>query len=148
MLLATASPHLPLLPAWIAALLTVILCGVVWWHTGSLFRATMPESRRRIRVANAAVTLLLAPVLGLSFGAVHPGLPEIWVVSWSFAISLLALTILLAMLDTANNVRLSLSERQDLKAELAATRAAMRIAATHAAPHRLGSASPDRGQHE
>ena len=147
MMLATANLHLPVLPAWIALALTVMLGSVVWWHARSLFRSDIPPSRHRIRLANAAVTMLLAPVLGLSFGVVHPGMPELWVMCWSVAIALLAITILLAMLDTANNVRLHHAERRDLQAGLAAARATMRHAAS-AASSALHRHSPDSGPRE
>ena len=69
-------------------------------------------------------------MLGVSFGVVHPGTPALWVLSWSAEIALLALTILLATIDTANNVRLHHAERQDLLREIHAARRALHEAAS------------------
>lgn len=108
------------IPAALAIPVAIIAMIVVAGHAQALMRAPeIPESRRRIRLANAVLMLLTIPLLTTGFslisGASHP---RLWVMIWMLSTLLIGMILILAVLDTANTVRLSRRRRQHLRASL------------------------------
>ena len=111
----------PLAPGWLVLPLGVVTLLVLAAHVMALREAPMPESRRRIRVANGLVMMILTPLLAYAFGIATPGEPRAFVLAWSASIGLLLLMILLAGADAMNTLRLHLSDRASSSRSLSRT---------------------------
>lgn len=95
------SPWIVLPLGAIAMLLTAI-------HISYTEQHTEPASRRRIRMANGWVLLLLIPLLAAGFGVIDPNAnARMFALVWFAAIVLLGLCVCLAVLDMLNTLRLS-----------------------------------------
>lgn len=112
-LLSTA----PLAPRWLVFPLAGFSLVVVLWHLWAIIRTHMPPSRRRIRLANGLIMLMLIPLITLAFGVLAPADARPFVIAWLGVIGLLGLMVLMAMLDSANTARLHLGDRQALRDE-------------------------------
>jgi cytochrome bd-type quinol oxidase subunit 2 len=122
----------PLLPLWFVVPLATVAMLVVAGHAIAMARAEMPQSRRRIRTANAAVALVLIPVLVIAFGWSSTARPALWALSWAASVWLLAMTVMLAALDSLNSLRLHRAELIETRARLRALRLeAARMIAQH-----------------
>ncbi len=88
-------------------------------HAHATARANHPASRKRIRIANAAVMMVMLPLLACGFSLLDPHhRPREWTLVWFAALALLAVGIGLAILDAANTARLTLAARRRLRASL------------------------------
>lgn len=113
---------------WVVAPATVAALIAIGGHLWSLPRASMPASRRRIRMANGviliALTLLLAYALGyvgmLPGGGGSIGHIRAFVIVWMTIIALLPMVLMLAGLDVLNTVRLRLAARRRQRTQLRA----------------------------
>lgn len=107
----------PLLPGWVVLPVALVLLLAVATHLLMVMHATMPPSRRRIRMANGWLMLLLVPLGAAAFGVVAPADPRAFVLVWTLVISLLLLLIAFAVLDIVNTRRLHRKEKQALRDE-------------------------------
>ncbi len=90
-------------------------------HAGATWRSEQPQSRKRIRLANACVMMLTLPLLAAGFSLIdHRAEPRLWTLVWLSAMALLAVNIGLAMVDVANTMRLIRRTQRRVKAALAA----------------------------
>jgi hypothetical protein len=136
-------------PAWFTAPLAAVTMAIVAAHLLHLRSATMPASRRRIRIANGAVMLVNIPLLAAGFTFVssktHPG---VWALVWVAAIALLATSVGLAVLDAINTARLARAHHRRLHEEfrrnLHRDRDARRARADDAAPLRITPGPEDK----
>ncbi len=88
-------------------------------HAHATARSDQPASRKRIRIANAVVMLLMLPMLACGFSLLDPHRhPREWTLVWIAALALLVVGIALAVLDAANTARLTLASRRRLRASL------------------------------
>ncbi|MEQ8844540.1 MAG: hypothetical protein RIB58_06770 [Phycisphaerales bacterium] len=107
-----------LAPIWISGPLAMLALVVVAAHLMAMRGATMPESRKRIRTANGWLILITVPMLAIAFSVVSPQQPRQFALVWAVAMMLIALVIIMAFVDMANNLRLSRKNRQKLQREL------------------------------
>ena len=108
----------PIAPIWITGPLAMVTLVVVAAHLIAVRGAAMPESRRRIRTANGWLILVTVPVLAVAFSVVGPGRPRWFALAWAVAMLLIALVIVMAFVDMANNVRLARENRAQLQRSL------------------------------
>lgn len=127
----------PVAPAWVVFPIGGFTLVVVIWHLYTILRsdpATTHPTRRRIRLANAGVMLVLVPLIAYAFGVATTDSPRLFALAWLSVMGLLALMVLLAMMDSANTARLHVADRTALRRQF-------RHAAPEAAPE-----SPSRSQ--
>ncbi|HMN94917.1 MAG TPA: hypothetical protein PKC43_00735 [Phycisphaerales bacterium] len=101
--------------------------GWLWWWQG---RDGVPASRRRLRRISIVGMLILLPMLVAGASFVDPDLePRRYAETWTVAVGLLAIVVLLAVVDAFNTFRLHAKEQLDASrtmaremAELAARR--------------------------
>jgi drug/metabolite transporter (DMT)-like permease len=107
----------PLAPAWLVLPMAAIVMLILAGHCQALQRVDMPESRRRIRTAGDLLMLGVAPLLAYAFAIDRGDDPRTFVIVWALIVGLLALIILVATIDAANNMRLARLMRERLRKE-------------------------------
>lgn len=105
----------PLLPSWVVLPVAVVLLLVVAVHLLVVLNAPMPASRRRIRLANGWIMLLLVPLGAAAFGVVTPSDPRSFVFVWTLVIFMLLMLIVLATIDIVNTGIMYRRERRSLR---------------------------------
>lgn len=105
----------PLLPSWVVLPVAVVMLLVVAVHLLVVSHAPMPASRRRIRLANGWIMLLLVPLGAAAFGVVTPSDPRSFVFVWTLVIFMLLMLIVLATIDIVNTGVLYRRERRSLR---------------------------------
>lgn len=109
------------MPPWLVVPATLLLMAAVAWHGQSLRRSEHPASRKRIRLANASLMLLLLPLLatGLSLLSSERH-PREWALVWIAVMGLVTLSVCLAIVDACNTLRLLRGARRELRKSLTA----------------------------
>lgn len=107
----------PLTPAWLVLPMAVVVMLILAGHCQALQRAEMPDSRRRIRTAGDLLMLGVTPLLAYAFAIDRGDDPRTFVIVWAMIVGLLALIILVATIDAANNMRLARKMRDRLRRE-------------------------------
>lgn len=108
------------LTPWLVLPLAGALMLVIAAHIGFVHEHTEDPHRRRIRVANGWVMLVMLALLGAGFGVVSPGaLPRLFWIVWAAVIALLLVTVVLAVADVMNTLRLARETRRRLVVETA-----------------------------
>ncbi len=69
-------------------------------------RGTLPESRRRIRLATGWVIMATIPLTAYAFGIATPSNAGTYLTVWMVVTALIGAVLMLAMLDALNTVRL------------------------------------------
>lgn len=119
MALATLIPVSMTLP------FAAVILAAVLVHARMVLRSNQPASRKRIRLANAAVMAVTVPLLVVGFSVVdHDRSPGAWAIVWMAALAFLALNIGLAVLDMINTLRLLNRTRRRLRTALTKASAA------------------------
>ncbi len=102
----------PAFPPWIILPLALVAMLIVSAHVTLTQASAAPRSRKRLRIANGWVMLITLPLLAAGVSLVTPDRsPRLFVLTWIGVALLLTLSILLAMLDAANTVRLVRAEK-------------------------------------
>ncbi len=115
----------PLAPAWLILPMAVVTLLVLAGHMHAMHTATgLPTSRRRIRSINAGLMLVTIPVLAYAFGIATPARTHAFALAWSASALLLGLIVMVALADVVNTWRLHAGERERLKLQMRALRAA------------------------
>lgn len=108
-----------ILPAWavfpLAGMVMVFLAG----HVLALRGASMPESRRRLRTANAWVMLALTPQVAVLFGYASRATPKLFVLTSTSVVVMLGVMVLIAVADMLNNARITRDSRKELHNDIA-----------------------------
>lgn len=111
----------PVAPGWVVFPIGGFTLVVVVWHLYTILRtdpASIHPTRRRIRLANAAVMLLLVPLIAYAFGVATTDSPRLFAIAWLTVMGLLALMVLLAMMDSANTARMHVADRIELRRQV------------------------------
>lgn len=104
------------LSPWLVLPLGGLMLLIIAGHISATEERTTPPSRRRIRVANGWVMLMLVPLLSAGFGVVSPAAhPRAFALVWLATISLLFVVLTLALMDIANTIRLTIRARRRLQ---------------------------------
>lgn len=126
----------PLAPAWLVLPMAIVTLLVLAGHMHAMHTAPgVPASRRRIRSINAGLMLVTIPVLAYAFGIATPARTQAFALAWSAGALLLSLIVLVALVDVMNTWRLHAVERDRLRLQMRALRAA--------AGRRIGARRPD-----
>lgn len=97
-----------LIPAWICVPIATLMMVVLLLHTRATARSSHPASRKRLRIANGIVMFINMPLLATGFSVIDAGhSPRAWLLIWIAAMALLAFSVLLAIMDMLNTVRLA-----------------------------------------
>ena len=112
----------PLVPLWLGVGLAVIAMVATAAHMNSLRDADVPESRRRIRMMNGWVLVVLAPVSAWAFCMVRPVDQKEFVFAFVIVIFLLLVAVTMACLDAVNSLRLQRQTQRELREEIAKLR--------------------------
>ncbi len=109
----------PLLSVWVSGPAAALALGAITWYSLRLRSRPMPRTRRRLRKMGTLVHLLLVPMLVYALSIVDPSTePGRFVVAWLCVLLLVAVTLFIALIDIANNVRLHRAEKRLLAREL------------------------------
>ncbi len=108
-----------LAPLWIVAPLGVVTLLVVSGHVLSLWKAEMPASRRRIRIANGLLMMMSIPLGVYALSVADPAVQKReFLLSWMMIVGLVTLVLALAAGDILNNWRLYFAEKRRLAREM------------------------------
>lgn len=116
MTLLALSPS-PLAPAWVAVPMGIVTLFVIMAHAAALREAPMPESRRRIRTANAVLMMCAVPLVTYALAIVPPANARPFVIAWTSVVCFLGIILMLALLDVLNTLRIRRREVARLRAE-------------------------------
>ena len=109
----------PLLPPWIALPAAGMAMLFIAGHVLVMYRADIPPSRRRIRVAAGLLMMVVAGLLGYGFGVVTPAQSSMFALTWMAILGLLGIVVGVAMIDVINNMRLHAEDRRALRRAMA-----------------------------
>lgn len=99
--------------------LASVLMVVIAIHIEHTLEHTSPRSRKRLRMANGWVMLLVVPLLATGSSLVNADThPRLFALVWTTAILFLMLALLLACADVLNTLRLTIRSRTTLKHQL------------------------------
>jgi hypothetical protein len=120
---STLDPGVPLVTPWVVIPLAIVAMLLIAGHIMNL-RADreMPDSRRRIRLANAWLMMLLSPIGAMAFSIVTPGQAREFVLLMSIVVGMLGFIVILACADAVNNLRLHRAAVRELREEVAKVR--------------------------
>lgn len=108
-----------LIPAWICVPAGVLMMLCLALHARATARGSHPASRKRIRLANAAIMLVNTPLLTAGFSIISASAtPRAWLLVWLAAMALLAFSVALALLDMLNTLRLARRAARELTRSL------------------------------
>lgn len=103
----------PAFSPWIILPLALVAMLIVSAHVTITQASNAPASRRRLRVANGWVMLITLPLLAAGVSLLAPEKsPRLFVMTWVVVVLLLTLSILLALADAANTLRLVRDEKR------------------------------------
>lgn len=89
---------------------------IVAVHLVSTEQSDQPASRKRIRIANGWVMLIVIPLLAAGFSLIdHQTSPRGFVLTWLGATGLLLVTVILALADIFNSIRIARISRKRLR---------------------------------
>lgn len=116
-------PGVPLVTPWVVIPLAIVAMLLIAGHIINL-RADgdIPDSRRRIRLANAWLMLILAPIAAMAFSIVTPGQAREFVLLMSIVVGMLGFIVILACADAMNNLRIHRTAVRELREEIAKAR--------------------------
>ena len=114
------------LPAWIVLPISVGLMMLVSAHMSRLKESHGPASRTRIRIANGWVMLFALGFTAAGFSLVSSNLrPRLFFIVWAVSLVLITTSVMLAMLDMMNTLRLMRRVRVRIRVDAAGAVAPM-----------------------
>lgn len=122
---STLDPGAPLVTPWVVLPLAILAMLLIAGHIMNLRSAAaaeMPDSRRRIRTANAWLMMFLAPIAAMAFSIVTPGQAREFVLLMSIVVGMLGFIVILACADAVNNLRIHREAVRKLQEEIAQLR--------------------------
>ncbi len=140
----------PILPIILVAPVAAALLLAVGGHMMATRRAPMPESRRRIRIANAWLMLLAVPLTAYAFGVLRDADPRRFVLIWTAVAGLVGLVIAVAVVDMLNTIRLAAASRNRFRSQFKAFHASLtrpNVVVTASAPWPQSPAHHDTHDH-
>lgn len=108
-----------LVPIWATAPTCSILMIAVAAHAERTRRSAEPESRKRIRMANSLLIMLMLPMLVAGLSVLDPDRrPREWAMLWLIVMGLVSISVGLAILDALNTIRLLRRAQRELRRSL------------------------------
>jgi len=106
----------PVIPLWLTLPVSLILMLSIAVHAAAIRDAPLPPSRKRIRLANALLSIMTLALLTIGFSILDPDRHlRLWTLIWIAAGTLLLMVISMALLDAANTLRLAMRARKALR---------------------------------
>lgn len=133
----------PLLPSAIVIPVASVTMLALTIHLAMLRNAAMPESRRRIRIANAVLMMFTTGMLGYALGVATMSDASGFVLSWTAAASLLVMMGCMALADVLNTWRLHRAETRDIRREIRRLRGEL-VALVEERRRGAGPSEPER----
>jgi len=110
------------LPAWLVIPSAVLVMLTVAAAITVTAKHTTPASRRRVRLANGWVMLLLIPLAATGFSLIDSAQqPRLFVQIWILVIGLISISVVLAIMDVLNTARLARLAHQRLRTSMRLT---------------------------
>lgn len=106
-------------PPWLVGIGAIVALGFLVLHVRGLWRAEMPDSRRRIRLANGFLMMAATPLAAYALGWVSFSQTRLFTFAWTAITGMVVVIIFLAVADVLNTWRLALGERRKLAPDLA-----------------------------
>lgn len=98
---------------WIILPLTLVGMLIVSAHVTIIQHTPAHPTRRRLRICNGWIMLITLPLLGAGVSLVSPSRqPRLFALTWLTVILLLIVSILIALADTLNTIRLTRADRR------------------------------------
>ncbi len=118
-----------ILPAWAVLLVAAPMMLFIAGHVVSVQRSAMPRTRRRLRMLNGVLMMLVCALLAYALGIadvperprVEPRASGIFVVVWAGIAGLVAVIVLLAVLDALLTASVGLRAHRALRDQAAGT---------------------------
>jgi hypothetical protein len=109
------SSLVPLVPAWVVVPLAVVVLLLLGAHVHLTARICVPESRRRIRMVNGVLMMMIVPVAAYALAIVPPASQRPFVLAWMLVAGLLCIVLALAVVDALNTMRLHANATRELR---------------------------------
>jgi len=137
--LLAQSSFTPIASLWLVGPLAIITLLLLAGHVHLTARICQPDSRRRIRMANGMLMMMLVPLATFALTLVAPTQQRIFVIAWMLVAGLITIILMLALMDASNTMRLHTTARRELRAMLRE-----QLLAKDAARAQLQSTTPAR----
>lgn len=110
-----------MLSPWIAVPMGVVTAAIVIAHMRATYESEQPESRKRIRIANGIVMLIVIALLAAGMSLIdHQTHPSPWILTWVGTMLLLWLIIVLGIADMLNTARIGRERKRQFRAAMQA----------------------------
>lgn len=114
-----------MLPAWIVVPPAMMLVIAVGAHLLAMRSSDMPASRRRIRIANGLLMMVVVPLTAYAFCAVSPKDARFFVLTWCAVVGLVSLVVAMAVADLLNNLWISYRNTRAVRTQIKALQHAL-----------------------
>ena len=101
------------------ALALIAIAGHLLWLYDA---AEMDPQRRRIRMTNAVLMMVVVPFVVYGFAIATPSKARAYVYVWVITAALLMMIIMVALIDMLNSWRLQRAQLRELRRQIAASR--------------------------
>lgn len=108
--------HTPLLPWWFVIPVAALAVIVLTIHLLVLNAAAIDPKRRRIRMANNLLMILVTPLIAYGFAVVPVSNARVFMLIWTLVPGLLLIVVMLALADALHTLRLHRRARRELRA--------------------------------
>jgi len=113
----------PIIPAWLALLAGSVTLVALAGHLLALAGSTeMEPRRRRIRLTNAVLMMLVVPLVSYGFGVATPSHARSFVYVWVLTAALLFMIIFVAMIDMMHSWQMHRNKLRALRRQIATAR--------------------------
>lgn len=109
------SSFAPLVTPWVVVPLAVAVLLLLGAHVHLTARICVPESRRRIRMVNGVLMMMIVPVAAYALAIVPPASQRPFVLAWMLVAGLLCIVLALAIVDALNTMRLHAHDKRELR---------------------------------
>lgn len=113
----------PIIPSWVALIGGCIVLLALAAHLLALHGATdMEPRRRRIRMTNAVLMMLVVPFLTYGFGIATPSNQRPFIYVWVVTAALLVMVIFVALIDLLHSWQVHRAELREVRRQVLAGR--------------------------
>jgi hypothetical protein len=113
----------PMAAGWVVFPVCMLAMLVIGGHVLLIDRSDQPPVRKRVRTVNGLLMMLTIPVVGAGFGFIPPSDTRLFLMTWTLAVGLILLVLLLALLDIATSLVIHRRERAELRRRIVEARA-------------------------
>ena len=104
-----------ILPQWLVLIPSAFVMLAIAAHVNAVRDSDMPETRKRLRIANGVVMLFVVSMLACAMGVIRPDdQPRLFLIAWMSITLLLVAVVTLACLDVLHSLRIHRQTSRDL----------------------------------